>query len=73
MHSYLSHGVQRIPEISQNGMNMKENLLIAYAGIYLTCDVEECGNIVMCPLSCFHDCVDVLSVDLCGIAGDILV
>ena len=28
MHSYLSHVVQRIPEISQNRVHMKNNLLI---------------------------------------------
>ena len=34
MHGYLSHVVQRIPEIIQNGMNVKEYLLIVNMHIY---------------------------------------
>ena len=50
---------------------MKEYLLIVYVGIYQAGDVEEYGEIIMCPLNCFHDHIDVLSVDLCGISGDV--
>ena len=48
---------------------MKEYLLIVYVGIYG--DVEQCGDVIVCPLNCFHDCVDVLSVDVHGIPGDV--
>ena len=50
---------------------MKEYLLIVYVGIYLTVDVEKCGDMVVCPLNCLHDCIVVLSVDLHGIFHDI--
>ena len=71
MHGYLSYVVQTIPEICLNGANVKEYLLIVYAGIYQVDDVEKCGDIIVCPLHCFHDCVDVLSVYLHGITGDV--
>ena len=71
MYGYLSHVVSWIPEISQNGVNVKENLLIVYAGVYWTCDVEECDDIIVCPLNCLHECIVVLSVDLCGMSGDV--
>ena len=71
MHGYVSHVVQRIPDICQNGKNVKENLLLVYVGVYWTCDVEEGGDIIVCPLNHFHDCINVLSLDLHGISGDI--
>ena len=71
MHGFLPYIVQGKSEISQNGANVKENLLIVYAAIYRAFDVEECGDIIVCPFNCFHDCIDVLSVDLCDIPGDI--
>ena len=52
-------------------MNVKEYLLIVYVGIYQAGDVENCGDIIMGPLNCFHDCVDVLPVAMCGIFGDV--
>ena len=33
--------------------------------------VEECGDVIVCPFNHFYDCINVLSVDLCGIPGDI--
>ena len=46
-------------------------MLIVYVGIYWAGDVEECGDIIVCPLDCFHECIDVLSVDLCHISSDV--
>ena len=50
---------------------MKEYLPIVYAGIYRAGVVEKCGYVIVCPLNCFHDHVDVLPVDLHGISGDV--
>ena len=50
---------------------MKEYLLIAYVGVYGACYIEECGDVIVCPLNCLHDCIDVLSVDLYGISGHV--
>ena len=50
---------------------MKEYLLIVYVGIYQAGDVEKCGDVIVCPLNCFHDHIDVLSVDMGGISGDV--
>ena len=50
---------------------MKEYLMLVYVGIYGAGDVEECGDIVVCLLNHFHDHIDVLSVDVHGISGDI--
>ena len=44
---------------------------MVYAGIYQAGGVEKCGDIVVCPLDCFHDCIDVLPVDLHGISGNV--
>ena len=60
-----------IHEICQNGVDVKEYLLIVYVGIYQTGDIEKCGDVIVCPLNCFHDCIDVLSVDLHGVSGDV--
>ena len=38
---------------------MKEYLLIVYASIYQAGDVEECSDIIVCPLNSLHDHVDV--------------
>ena len=50
---------------------MLEYLLIVDAGVYGAHDVEECGDVFVCPLNCFCDCFDVLSSDLYGISSDI--
>ena len=71
MHGYLLHVVQGVSEVSQNGANVSDNLLVIDMGIYQTSDVEECGNIILCPLNCFYDDVNVLPVDLHGISGNI--
>ena len=71
MHGYLPHVVQGILEVSQNGANVPEYLLIVDAGVYRTHDIEECGDIIVCPLNCFHDHINLLSVDLHGIMSDI--
>ena len=34
-------------------------------------DVEECSDVIVCPLNHFHDYIDVLSVDLYSISSDI--
>ena len=49
-------------------VNMKDNLLDSLFRIYWTHYVEECGNIIVCPLNCFHYCIDVLFVDMYGIS-----
>ena len=51
---------------------MKEYQLVVYVGIHGADDVEKHGDIIVCPLNCLHDCVDVLSVDLHGILSDVL-
>ena len=50
---------------------MKEYLLIVYVAIYGAGDVVECSDVIVCPLNCFYDCVDMLLVDVCVISGDV--
>ena len=50
-------------KIYQNGANIKEYLLLVYVGIYQAGDVKKYGDIIVCPLNCFHDYVDVLPLD----------
>ena len=50
---------------------MKEYLMIVHAGKYQAGDVEECSDIIVCPPNYFHDCIDVLPVDMHGISGDV--
>ena len=50
---------------------MQEYLLIVYMGIYGAADVEKCGDIIVCPLNHLYHCIDVLSVDLHGISGNV--
>ena len=50
---------------------MKYNLLVVQAGVERTGEVVEHGDILMCPFYCFHYQVDMLSVHLSGISGDI--
>ena len=51
MHGYLSHVVQRIPEISQNGANVRENLVIVYAYIYIELLMLKSAVMSLCFLS----------------------
>ena len=52
-------------------MNVEEYLLRVYVGIYQAGDVEECSDVIVCHLHCFHDYIDVLPVDVHGISGDV--
>ena len=71
MNGYLPHVVKGLPEISQNGANMKEYLLVVSMGVYWVHDVEKHGDIVVSPLNFLYNCTDVLPVDLYGISDDI--
>ena len=60
-----------MPEICQNGVDVKYNVLVVQADVEWTADAVEHGVILMCPFYCFHYQVDMLSVHLSGISGDI--
>ena len=39
--------------------------------VYIDLVMLKSGDFIVCPLNCFHGCINVLSVDLHGTPGDI--
>ena len=48
MHGDLSHIIQWISEVCQNGADVKYNLLVVQAGVEWTGVVVLCGDVLMC-------------------------
>ena len=57
-------------EVCHSRAHVKYNLLVVQTGEEGTGDVVECGNVLMCPFYCVHYQVDMLSVHLSCISGD---